>query len=347
MSKPGLVEVFNQLLSADQAFVFYRLPKGKTVHCHFKEDASLTLTDDLKINGFVMSRFDSPLPAVYISDKNHLQFEYKTQAFEREEAVTILDLENKSSFINVVNETKKAIASGRLKKLVVARKITQKEEVDALQFFTHLLTLYPNAMIYFWHHPKAETWVGASPEQLFSVHSGRLTTMALAGTLPHNPEEEYHWGDKEKTEQGWVKETLERDLQDLFPSSLVKCSETFTRRAGNLVHLCNELSVEAQNINTTLLLKKLHPTPAVGGIPVDEGMRFLADHENLDRAYYTGFFGPVMGEDQIDLFVNLRCAQIISEGLVLYVGAGITKDSEPEKEWEETQNKSKTLLAAL
>ena len=100
MSKPDLEEVFNKLLSAGQAFVFYRLPKGKTVHCHFKEDASLTLTDDLKINGFVMSRFDSPLPAVYISDKNHLQFEYKTQTFEREEAVTILDLENKSSFIN-------------------------------------------------------------------------------------------------------------------------------------------------------------------------------------------------------------------------------------------------------
>ena len=93
MSKPGLVEVFNQLLSADQAFVFYRLPKGNTVHCHFQEDASLTLTDDLKINGFVMSRFDSPLPAVYISDKNHLQFDYKTQAFDRKEAVTILDLE--------------------------------------------------------------------------------------------------------------------------------------------------------------------------------------------------------------------------------------------------------------
>jgi isochorismate synthase len=105
--------------------------------------------------------------------------------------------------------------------------------------------------------------------------------------------------------------------------------------------------VEAQNINTTALLKKLHPTPAVGGIPVEEGMRFLAKHENLDRAYYTGFLGPVMGEDQMDLFVNLRCAQMIPKALVLYVGAGITQDSDPEKEWVETHNKSKTLLAAL
>jgi isochorismate synthase len=347
MSKPGLEEVFSQLLSAEQAFVFYRLPNDKTVHCHHQEDAPLTYTTDLKIKGFVMSRFDTPLPAVYISDKNHLQFDYNPPNFMGKEVEPYIDLEKKTSFINVVNETKKAIASGHLKKLVVARKITQKREVDALKLFTHLLRLYPRAMVYFWHHPKGETWIGASPEQLFSLQSGRLTTMALAGTLPYNSKEEYHWGEKEKTEQGWVRDTLHADLEALFPSQVIQCSETFTRRAGNLVHLCNELSVEAQNINTTALLKKLHPTPAVGGIPVEEGMRFLAKHENLDRAYYTGFLGPVMGEDQMDVFVNLRCAQMIPKALVLYVGAGITQDSDPEKEWVETQNKSKTLLAAL
>ena len=67
----------------------------------------------------------------------------------------------------------------------------------------------------------------------------------------------------------------------------------------------------------TALLKKLHPSPAVVGIPVEQGMSFLKEHENLDRGYYTGFFGPVNGEDQIDLFVNLRCAQIISQGLTI------------------------------
>tara|TARA_B100000900_G_scaffold253229_1_gene215787 strand:- start:168 stop:1211 length:1044 start_codon:yes stop_codon:yes gene_type:complete len=347
MSKPDLEEVFSKLLSADQAFVFFRLPKTKTVHCHFQEDASLTFTDDLKINGFLMSRFDFPLPAVYISNKNHLQFEYEPPFFEPKVQTVSIHSKNRTSFIRMVNITKKAIASGRLKKLVVASKISLNKKIDNFKFFSHLLALYPNAMVYFWHHPKGETWIGASPEQLFSVHSGQLITMALAGTLPYNTHEVYDWGDKEKNEQGWVKEVVQRNLKDFFPSSVLQCSETYTRRAGNLVHLCNDLSVEAQNINTTSLLKKLHPTPAVGGIPVDEGMRFLADHENLDRAYYTGFFGPVMGEDQIDLFVNLRCAKIISMGIDLYVGAGITEDSEPEKEWEETLNKSKTLLAAL
>jgi hypothetical protein len=126
MSKPGLEEVFSQLLSAEQAFVFYRLPNDKTVHCHHQEDARLTYTTDLKIKGFVMSRFDTPLPAVYISDKNHLQFDYNPPNFMGKEVEPYIDLEKKTSFINIVNETKKAIASGHLKKLVVGQKNNPK-----------------------------------------------------------------------------------------------------------------------------------------------------------------------------------------------------------------------------
>ena len=95
------------------------------------------------------------------------------------------------------------------------------------------------------------------------------------------------------------------------------------------------------------LIKTLHPTPAVGGIPVEEGTQFLIKNEKLDRAYYAGFLGPVWEDTKIDFFVNLRCAQILKEAILLYVGAGITFESDPEKEWEETQNKTKTLLAAL
>ena len=347
MKKHDLEEVFAKLLSRDQPFVFYRLPNTNNVHCNFQDDNSLFLTNDLKINGFVMSRFDSPLPAVYVSAKNHLKFDYKTKAFETKGVVNLFHSEHKESFIKIINKTKKVIASGHLKKLVVARKMSKSGWLDALQLFTNLLTLYPQAMVYFWHHPKAETWVGASPENLFSLHSGQLTTMALAGTLPYHPSEKYNWGDKERKEQAIVRDTLQSDLKALFPSVAVKCSQTFTRRAGNLVHLCNEFSLEVEQVNMTALLKKLHPSPAVCGIPVELGMSFLKENENLDRGYYTGFFGPVNGEDQIDLFVNLRCARIISQDLQLYIGAGITQESDPEKEWEETQNKAKTLLAAL
>ena len=347
MNHPHLAQVFGKLLTHNQAFVFYRLPNTKTVHCFYQKEDTLHLTSDLKVKGFVMSRFQNPLPTAYIPSKYQMQFEYEAQPFKRTPAALLTSAEDKTTYINIVKKTQKAIASGQLKKLVVARNILTEEKADALQLFTHLLSLYPNAMVYFWHHPKAQTWVGATPEQLFSIRSGQLTTMALAGTLPYNEQEQYHWGEKEMTEQRWVRESVQKDLESLFESKEVQCSETFTRRAGHLVHLCNELTVDVQKIEIARLIQKLHPTPAVGGIPVGEGLRFLAANEKLDRAFYAGFLGPVGGEDEIDLYVNLRCAQMVGERLLLYVGAGITSDSVPEKDWEETENKAKTLLAAL
>jgi isochorismate synthase len=105
--------------------------------------------------------------------------------------------------------------------------------------------------------------------------------------------------------------------------------------------------VEFQNLALAEWVAKLHPTPAVGGIPLAEGMSFLQQNENLDRAYYAGFLGPVTTAGNTELFVNLRCAKISNGQISLYVGAGITKDSDPKQEWEETQNKAKTLWTAL
>ena len=97
MKKHDLEEVFAKLLSRDQPFVFYRLPNTNNVHCNFQDDNSLLLTNDLKINGFVMSRFDSPLPAVYVSAKNHLKFDYKTKAFETKGVINLFHSEHKES----------------------------------------------------------------------------------------------------------------------------------------------------------------------------------------------------------------------------------------------------------
>ncbi len=347
MKTPRLEEVFNQLLSQNRPFVFYRLPKSKTVHCFFQEDQTLNSTPALKVEGFVMSRFDAPLPAVYISNKNHLEFDAPTQCHRAGIPSFQQEKSEKEAFTTLVQKTLKAIENGRLKKLVVARKINLQRTVDPVVLFSNLCALYSQAMVYFWYHPKAETWVGATPEQLFSVRSSRLTTMALAGTMTRNEKEEYQWGRKEVAEQKWVKDTLFAQLQDLFLSGSIQCSKTHTKSAGNLVHLCNELSVDFQNLALAEWVAKLHPTPAVGGIPLAEGMSFLQQNENLDRAYYAGFLGPVTTAGNTELFVNLRCAKISNGQISLYVGAGITKDSDPEQEWEETQNKAKTLWTAL
>ena len=282
----------------------------------------------------------------FIADTNHLKFNFYPKVVTPNNSHNINFTKNKSSFIALVNKTKTAIASGLLKKLVVARRVNLADKVDSLSLFLNLLSLYPNAMTYFWHHPKAETWIGASPESLFSIDSGKLQTMALAGTLSYRADENYQWGEKEKTEQRLVVDSILSVLNRLFDEQTIQCSETFSRRAGNLVHLCNILSVQAESYDLRQIADQLHPTPAVGGIPTSEGISFLSQNENFNRSYYTGFFGPI-SDKKVELFVNLRCAQITKEGLTLYVGAGITAESEAENEWEETQKKAQTLLRAI
>jgi isochorismate synthase len=94
-------------------------------------------------------------------------------------------------------------------------------------------------------------------------------------------------------------------------------------------------------------LQLLHPTPAVCGLPKDKSKAFILDNENYDRTFYTGFLGELNVEDQTDLFVNLRCMEISGSQAHLYMGCGITKESIPEKEWEESCNKSATMKRVL
>jgi isochorismate synthase len=94
------------------------------------------------------------------------------------------------------------------------------------------------------------------------------------------------------------------------------------------------------------IAKDLHPTPAVSGTPRKDALDWIRSEEKHERQFYAGIIGS-MDEHSMNLYVNLRCAQIIGSDIYLYVGGGFTADSIPEKEWEETENKSKTLLNLL
>ena len=99
------------------------------------------------------------------------------------------------------------------------------------------------------------------------------------------------------------------------------------------------------------LVDLLHPTPAVCGLPKEAAKQFILENENYNRSYYTGFLGELnMGlqnKNDSHLFVNLRCMEIEKNEAYIYVGGGITKESNPEEEWEETVAKSNIMLKVL
>ena len=94
------------------------------------------------------------------------------------------------------------------------------------------------------------------------------------------------------------------------------------------------------------LLKHLHPTAAICGLPFQAAYDFIQTEEGFDRNYYAGYLGFRHGND-FNFYVNLRCAEIFNNGALLFAGAGINKDSDPDCEWNETNEKLDTLRSRL
>jgi isochorismate synthase len=177
--------------------------------------------------------------------------------------------------------------------------------------------------------------------------------MALAGTQARPTDLALNlvrWGHKEVEEQALVSDYIHGffhkagidDLQELGPQ---------TTEAGNVVHLRTTFHVKRREDELLALanqvLYQLHPTSAVCGMPKDKALSFILAHENYDRSFYSGFLGPVHIGGESSLYVNLRCMQLQKQTANLYVGAGITAESQPAAEWRETVLKSETLLNVL
>ena len=228
---------------------------------------------------------------------------------------------------------------------------------DPLAAFAELSARYPRAFVSLVSAPGVGTWLGATPEVLAEVTAGgQFRTMALAGTQPLVPgtrPQDAIWRQKEIEEQALVGRYIVSCFKQL---RLREYHETGPRTvaAGELLHLRTDFEIDLQNVPApaslgTDMLRLLHPTSAVGGMPKAAALAFLQQHEGYDRAYYSGFLGPVNVEAPgvAGLYVNLRCLQVRATEAILYAGTGLTVDSDPAREWQETEMKLQTAAAVI
>jgi len=186
--------------------------------------------------------------------------------------------------------------------------------------------------------------MGATPEQLVKINQSQFETVALAGTQLYS--ENVIWATKEIEEQQFVTDYIVTKVKDKVNNLTITDAKTV--KAGNLVHLKSFISGElTPGFQANDLIKTLHPTPAVCGLPKEKAIDFILKSEGYNRKYYAGFLGEYNKDNQTDLFVNLRCLEVENDVVNIYVGCGITKDSNPEKEFIETENKSMTMRNVL
>jgi isochorismate synthase len=261
-----------------------------------------------------------------------------------------------ASYTELVMHGVQQIEKGTFEKVVPSRTkmIDLPLGFDIVQSFQNLCDAYPNALISFVSSPETGSWLGATPEVLVSVEDKAIfRTVALAGTQPYNTGVNLRsvaWTQKEIEEQALVeryviscfKKIRVREYDEHGPKTVV---------AGNLMHLKSDFTVDMKAINFpqlgSVMLQLLHPTSAVCGMPLEPALEFLQKNEGYNRQFYAGFLGPVHVNNNINIFVNLRCMQLLDSKAILYAGAGVTIDSIPENEWNETEIKFNTLLNVI
>ena len=248
----------------------------------------------------------------------------------------------KSEYMEIGTEFIAEIQTRKLSKAIFSRIKQVSLEIEPRIAFKALCEKYPNAFVYLISSEFFGTWIGATPETLIACNRDSGHTVALAGTLKSS--DQTPWGEKERLEQQYVTDFIHGKLTELGISE-IKMDGPHDRIAGPVKHLETSFQFSMHGQTPRNIAEKIHPTPAVSGLPQTEALNLISMHERHNRQLYAGCIG-ILGE-RTDLFVNLRCAQIIGKEVYLYVGGGFTKDSIVEKEWQETENKSRTLLDVL
>lgn len=242
--------------------------------------------------------------------------------------------------VNYINSIKESIESGKVKKVVAARKKVMDFSINLHETFKNLCVKFPEAYVFLFSIKGLGTWIGASPELLLESKDDTVFSMALAGTRKAGTTG--GWSEKDIREQ----EIVTGYIRDVFQSHGVtfKDGPTITRRAGNIEHILTPIEGKpGSNPKPELLLASLSPTPALAGFPKDLAIDIITKFEG-ERNMYGGYCGLAEDSCNFTLNVILRCAFIPNpRKVVLYAGGGIIDQSDSDSEWEETERKLATM----
>lgn len=258
----------------------------------------------------------------------------------------------RAAYEDRVRRAVRQIDAGRCDKIVLSRVEPRPlpGDYDLITLAERLAEVHPHALVCVFSSEPTSTWLVATPEILMTVDRDEIHTMALAGTQ-WPPEgtalSDVGWNEKIVLEQGLVADFIRAAFAAEGVGSLHETPPA-TVQAANLCHLRSEF--RAPTVPPAALaglLRRLHPTSAVCGMPRLEAREFILAEEGDTRGFYTGYFGPANLDGRTALHVNLRSARVAGHQIYLHVGGGIVAASDPALEWEETVEKTRTIACVL
>jgi menaquinone-specific isochorismate synthase len=273
------------------------------------------------------------------------------------DSITVAEVGPAAGYPAAVGRALEEIKTGGLQKIVLARAkdLTAQAAFHPLRVLNGLRQRFADCYAFSVANGRGQSFIGASPERLLQVRDGRLVTEALAGSARRGATAsedaafaaELQGADKERREHSQVLDFITQGLTALglkpeFPG------RPGIRRFANVQHLHTPVRAELPS-GTRLLdvLARLHPTPAVGGVPRERALTHIREWESMPRGLYAGALGWIDTRGRGEFFVGLRSALVDGPRARLYAGSGIVAGSSPEQELTETEMKFRAMEEAL
>lgn len=261
------------------------------------------------------------------------------------------------NYIALIEKAQQHIAAGDIYQLCLTNQISMDTEVDPLTVFLKLRETNPapySALV----RIGALTLVSSSPEQFLQVSKdGQISTKPIKGTRPRglDPELDQEIADglradtKERAENLMIVDLMRNDIGKVSQVGSVAVPKLFDIESYATVHqLVSTVTgrlAEGQTAWSAVLAA--FPGGSMTGAPKIRAMELIRDFENGPRGVYSGCVGYLAGDGSAEFAMVIRSIAFEAGKATIGVGGGITIDSDPQTELEETKLKAKVLLAAL
>lgn len=262
----------------------------------------------------------------------------------------------KEEYLESIHQVTSLIRQKEADKVVIARSLALKfeEEVSSSNVLSQIILEQPESYLFGLEHNK-KLFFGASPERLVKVENSYAYSSCVAGSVKRGKtaEEDEVLGQsllndaKNRSEHQYVVDMIGHTFKENCANYNIP-SEPRLLKIRDIQHLYTPVEGHLKNDATILqLVKTLHPTPALGGVPRMKAMEVIRKYEPMNRGLYAAPIGWLDAKGNGEFAVAIRSALLHQEEAFLYAGGGIVADSEPQSEYEETLVKFRPMIRAL
>jgi len=263
----------------------------------------------------------------------------------------------RAAFERDVAKIRDYIAAGDVFQAVLSRRQVVPGAVDPLRLYRYLRALNPAPYLFYLALDDV-TFVGSSPEVLVRVEGEEVTVRPIAGTRPRGatPEEDEELAmslradAKELAEHRMLVDLGRNDIGRVARYGTVRVTESLQiERYSHVQHLVSEVRGElSPGYDALDVFRACFPAGTVSGAPKVRAMEIIDELEPERRGPYAGAVGYVgWGAATMDTCIAIRAALVLKDRVIAQAGAGIVADSEPAREFAETEAKAQAVLRAL